>query len=187
VLSRRGSAEQPAQGFAGHLGQLVQLLLRVDAQQLEASLPRLQQQLAFAIRQPVYAARKVAALAPDLHRGSASAPGERARLFDAYIDPLHAGVNAEQHRRHLLGRHLNQVVAAKAEQRRHFVCHLVVVRRQADAPAAACLRDVRVQTQIEPDALLMLALGRANAHDTIELEPMNADHIHDRPPTSTSG
>jgi len=57
-------------------------------------------------------------------------------------------MNAEQHCRYFFGGHLDQMVAAKAEQRGNLVGHLVVVRRQADAPRTPRLRDVGMQAQV---------------------------------------
>jgi hypothetical protein len=55
--------------------------------------------------------------------------------------------------------------------------HLIIIRSQADAPAAAGVRQIGVQPDVEPHALTMLALLRPDADDAVELESMNADDV----------
>ena len=73
----------------------------------------------------------------ELRRRSRHGAGEQPELVArAHVDALHRGVHSEQHRRDLLRRHLDEVVASKLEQRRHLVGDLIIVDGQADAAGA---------------------------------------------------
>jgi len=153
--------------------------VRTDAEQLEARFASLEQNLAAsALTHLLNAARKVRSAAANLDGSRTGSTAERPWFFDANVDALYHGVGPEQHGRHFFGGHFDQMVAAKFEQRRDLVCDQVVVDGQVDAPRSSGSGYVGMQREVESHALCLLPLARANAHDTVELQAVDPDDVH---------
>jgi hypothetical protein len=117
---------------------------RANPDQLEPSFPSFEQQLMLPIRRLLHAPREVVSKPTHLDGRGTRAALERARFFDAKIDPMDHRVNTEQHCAHLLGRHFDQVIMPKVEQRDDLMGDLVIVDGQADAAGAPRLRHIGV-------------------------------------------
>jgi hypothetical protein len=87
--------DHPLETTGGIARSAADTAVRFDVHELEARLPRLEQDVALAVLGDHDAHRIVAPGSADLDGGRARAALERTRLFDPEIDPLHAGMHAQ--------------------------------------------------------------------------------------------
>src|SRR5690606_5240256 len=121
--------------------------------------------------------REARAGALDLDHPRAGLATERLGLLEVHGHRLQQGMGGEQHRRDLLGGHLDQPVLAEAKQVRDLLEHERIVHGVRDPSRAPGAREVEAERDVEAHALRPLALRRANADDALELEALDAQAV----------
>ena len=153
---------------------------RVDVEQVEACLARLEEDLDLAEATVLETPRVVGpgASNPD-HRRIGEA-GQGSGFSQVQPRTLDLGVEAEQHRAELLGSPLQQLVATKLQQLADLVSDLRIVAGVADSPRMSGPSQVDPELEVDGHGLGVVAFMGVDPNDAIDLEPADRDGVGHR-------